>query len=252
MPATRLPRDYRRLTHRLCLILLLTPVLAAPQTGPEDSDRWAVRNSVRTNGSYYAYGIKKTRCNTLNSLLARPAPNTSITTHRVGAVNGFAIYDVIQTFADDENNEAGSKQILVERKPGEFCQIFVDEWDVAPVDTFQPSYLVNVASQTVLVSRDPMRACGCFSEGYWTFDKHGPIFLDVGNVVEDAERDVVPPGFSGRSGAFDIQTLTFSFEYDKNNGPGARDTPAFLHMKFALKNHKLVLVSHEDDGTNRQ
>jgi hypothetical protein len=131
--------------------------------------------------------------------------------------------------------------ILAERKPGDFCEIFFESNTELVLRSFEPSYFVTVDSQMVLVSRDPKDGnCGCFSEGDWTFDKDGPMFLDVSNVIDEAVQKLLPPGAGLWHGeGFDIQTLTYSYGFE--NGPNF----GIIRMKFVLKNHKLVIVSQE-------
>jgi len=170
---------------------------------------------------------------------------------------GFAVYYVIFNTGnpnDADVEHSSMKLILVQRKPGEYCEIFNDE-DTTPIPLLgvEPPYLVTVDSQTVLVSRDPINGSGgFFAQGYWTFDKDGPIFLDL-SVVDQAEKSVLPPGWAGWHGkGFDIQTLTFSFGYEGTD-PDKSNFLGVLYMTFALKDHQLVLVSHEfDENCQRQ
>ena len=198
------------------------------------------------------HGIKEVRCGSLQHFLKRETKEDTVTSSVVGGINGFVIDDVfhIDGAEDSETTTGplGYKMILVERKRGEFCEIFVDEGDFGVVRSFEPSYFVRVDAQVVLVSRDPINGtCGCFNEGYWTFDKGGPIFLDVWNVIEAAEKNLAPPGLSRalHGEGFDFRTLTYSWGYYQSmTGGGAG---GFLHLTFALKDHKLVLVSHRFD-----
>jgi hypothetical protein len=239
------------------ILLLACASASSAQTGSSstDSDKWAIRNPERHEGSYYFNGIKEIRCGSLQHFLKRATAGDIVTSNVVGKYGGFVIYDVFHIDATVEDGfktgPFGYRMVLVERKRGEFCEIFVDQGE--GVRSFEPSYFVNVDSQIVLVSRDPIYGTGgYFNEGYWTFDKGGPIFLDVWNVIDAAAIDaalnnVVPAGLSPsfHGEGFDIHTLTYSRGYSSMTGGGAG---GFLHLTFALKDHKLVLVSHEFDA----
>lgn len=226
------------------ILLLACASASSAQTGSSstDSDRWAIRSPERHNGSNYLHAVAETRCGSLQHFLKRETTQDTVTSEAVGSINGFVIYDVFHIDELKTVGPLGHKMILVERKRGEFCEIFVDPGET--VRSFEPSYFVSVDSQIVLASRDPIYGTGgYFNDGFWTFDKNGPIFLDVWNVIDAALNSVVPPGFGPWHGeGFDIQTLTYSYRFNDNKSRYGN-----LHLAFALKDHKLVLVSHEFD-----
>lgn len=209
------------------------------------SGRWSVRTPDRTNGSYFPNGVEVQRCGPLQRFLEYSTTKDSVTSRRVGAINGFAIYEVIRV-EGTKYGDISYKKILVERKRGEFCEIFSESNAERVLLGFEPSYIVNADSHRVLVSRDPVDGnCGCFSEGDWTFDNRGPIFLDVSSVIEKAEKKYVPYGLGAWHGnGFDIRTLTYSYGFTSNVRGQAGGT---LRLTFALRDHKLVLVKHEFD-----
>jgi hypothetical protein len=223
------------------------PAKSAQPQAITDSGRWSVRTNERTNGSYFPNGVEVTRCGPLQSFLEYSTTKDSVTSRRVGVVNGFVIYGV--TRVEGTNfGDTRYKMILVERKPGELCEIFFESNAEVVLKGFEPSYFVTVDSQMVLVSRDPVNGnCGCFSEGDWMFDEYGPIFLDVWNVLDEAVKNAVSPGLGPWHGeGFDIQTLTYSYIFTSNS-PG--QSGGTLHIAFALKDHKLIPVNHKfDDG----
>jgi len=261
---------------RLLVIVLLCPMFCAegPLLGPAaaqtslatNADQWVVRvpetYQVQTSEGLkrlpFPDGIKQTHCDVLRDFLKNPRQfdynkqirnyaDDKVTSKRIGKIEGFAIYDVIHQFDDGEQATSDwyIKLILIERAPGEFCEIFDEVSD--GVFFVRPSYLTRADSVTVLVSEDPVNGnCGCYSSGYWTFDRRGPIFLDVGDVIEEAQKRDVPPGLGPWHGAgFDIQTLTYSYGF---SGTALGSGGGTLRLKFALKNHQLVVVSQDFDG----
>ena len=176
----------------------------------------------------------------------------SVRSRHVGEVNGFAIDEVIHEITAGDNVDASQaslylptvmKMIVVERVPGDFCEIFNEEnfagHDLADVG---PSYLVNADSTTVLATHDQINGtCGCYNEAYWTFDNEGPIRLRV-DAFGDAERLLGPGGALDSKGVqFDIQSLAFGPRHWRSaNGASSE---GYVLLKYALQDHQLVLVS---------
>src|SRR5262249_40987952 len=112
----------------------------------------------------------------------------------VGNINGFTIYEVVhETSGSKSNGEFVPtliKMILVEHRPDEFCEIFNEE-DFAGRDLVDvgPAYIVDVDSVKFLATHDQINgSCGCYNEAYWSFDKDGPIFLDLSGIEPTARR----------------------------------------------------------------
>jgi hypothetical protein len=185
----------------------------------------------------------------------------SARSRRVGAIDGYAIYDVIHTITTGgESIDPRSaylptviKMILVERMPGEFCEIFNEE-NFAGHDLIDvgPSYMVDVDSQKFLATHDQVNGtCGCYNEAYWSFDKNGPILLDS-RIIWDAVKKLVqllPTGSHEPSNSwpgFDIQNLSFGpFRWWKDDGAGGN-----IYIKFALTNHQLTVASQTIDDNS--
>jgi hypothetical protein len=243
------------------------PFVAAQSTAPAGS-RWAVR--VQTAEVINQPG--KSECHPLQYFSENwkqfnygsgqlgPYPTNvrdKAQSQRVGAINGFAIYDVIHEITGGENFEESPylptviKMILVERKPDEFCEIFNEEDFQANspssgLVSVEPSYLVDVASETVLATHDQVHGtCGCYNEAYWSFDKDGPVLLDL-RVVYDTAQKLLAPGASTRKGwGFDIQKLTYGPQpWEKNDG----SYDGNIYIQFALKDHQLVVSSQTVDA----
>jgi hypothetical protein len=184
----------------------------------------------------------------------------NVESERRGEVNGFAIYDVIHEIDDGDQNVPGEtfpfppsilKMVLVERDPGELCEIY-HEQDFRQDLIVTPSYFVEVDSENVLVTRDRVPGTGNgYDEAYWTFDKDGPILLDFqgpfskGAAYAIAEK-LLPSGMQlDKGGGFDIQTLTYDTGVWQKGDGGCCPTGGSVHIKFAIKDHKLIVVSQE-------
>lgn len=141
----------------------------------------------------------------------------------IGEINGFKIDEVAHTIGDG----LVLKMVLVQRAPGEFCEIFQQEYGTAIV-VASPAYIRNVSSQAVLATHDQVTGSGGYwLEEYWTFDKDGPIPLDLGVVDETVRNLMGPEDRTDRGYQFDIQTLSVSY--------------GNIFVQFTLMDHQLVV-----------
>jgi hypothetical protein len=232
----------------------------AQSTAPDDA-RWSVRTGETDNFSHVASGTPVIQCGSLQYFQGNPelfahsfryteSEPDAVTLTRVGEVNGFAIYTVIhriQSTVDGRPYPSHIKMILVERKPGEFCAIYNDNSDEGAFMSVESAYLVKVDSQDILVTRDTVKGnCGCYAEAYWSFDKDGPFFLDLG-VIGDTVEKLVFQGTIGRGANFDIQTLSFKTRIAEPGDAMCCSTGGSVALKFAIRNHQLEVVSQEYD-----
>ena len=246
--------------------LLLACPNAKPQTISTPDPHWTV---------HYLDGQRpgETKCGPLqdfskdakpferNAVLVVPrrggAVKESVETKQVGEIMGFAIYEVLYhlEYPDPTTSDGVPvdgiplefptfiKMILVQRKAGEYCEIFNEQDMEEGMLEHDDPYIVNVQSQPVLVTRDPLKGTGgLFDEAYWTFDKDGPVFLDL-SIIRETEEQIAPFGFSPWhcGGGFDLERLTYTCAYrDGDDGGG-------VSIRFALKDHKLVVVNKKFD-----
>ena len=174
----------------------------------------------------------------------------SVRSRHVGVVNGFAIDEVIHTITAGDNVNASQaslylptviKMIVVERTPGDFCEIFNEEDAGHYLESVGPSYLVNTDSETFLATHDQINGtCGCYNEAYWSFDNQGPILLHV-DAYEIAQNLLGPGAFLDKGPQFDIQTLSLGPRHWRSANGASSD--GYVLLKFALRDHQLVLVS---------
>ena len=184
----------------------------------------------------------------------------SVRSERRGEVNGFAIYDVIHEIQDGEQNVPGEnfpfpptilKMVLAEREPGELCEIY-HEQDFRQELMVRPSYFVEVDSEKVLVTRDRVPGTGnYYNEAYWTFDEKGPILLDFQGQFSNSAayataEKLLPSGMRLRKGGgFSIQALSYDMGVWQEDDANCCPTGGSVHIRFALKDHRLVVVSQE-------
>jgi hypothetical protein len=235
---------------------------AASQVNPP-GPRWAVRNEGTLRNS----DVEMPTCHALQYFMANPrnaerqndlvgsqsgAIKDVIESERVGELAGFSIYSIIDHIEYAESSSRADaplyiKMIVVERTPGEYCDIYNDLDETSVMETIEPAYLTDVGSETLLASKDRVSGTGGISkEEYWTFDKDGPIFLDVSNLLDQTLQKLLPKGSSIPKGfAFDIKTLSFKSPVGKEGDCLSCASNGTVNIQFALKNHQLAVDSQE-------
>lgn len=253
----------------LLIVLLAWPPGRSQTPVPSDS-RWAVQVAGRDQRQN-----KGTDCHALEYFtdashlkdfdyvhhIPKPYPEDitdEVQSKRRGEINGFAVYDVVHRV---DTSEAPTdwekfsyppgllKMVLVERKPGEFCEIYHAQ-DSDGEFTATPSYFVDIGSERVLAEHDPISGVGnYFHEAYWTFDKDGPVPLDL-SIIKQTVAKVLPANVHVYRGiGFDIETLSYDMGLlqDSDAGPLRQ---GFVHLAFALKEHQLTILDEKFDLQN--
>jgi hypothetical protein len=236
----------------VALCLASAPAFSYPK--PPDHPRWAVLLVSDIDGRY----IDEPICNSLEyfsfagaaqrfdydhelSLRKIVEIKDKVDSQALGVAQGFAVRQVTHIIND---NQLTIKMLLAERKAGEFCEIYHQQLSPDMV-TAEPAFLVHVGTETILASTDPYSGnTGQRAEVYWTFDKDGPILLDVDHVIDETLKKVRPKGMRiMNGGGFDVRTLTYSQLAWKAGDPHCCPTGGSIEIKFALKDHQLVVVS---------
>jgi len=228
---------------------------------------WAVQTPNEPGPIYF-------ECHPLQYFLYPTDPKDEVQSQIVGGINGFTIYDVVHTVPPGDDGDVfhvgdpadafpqGSmKMIVVERKPGEFCEIFY-EYDEGDPDghlavvSVNPSYILHFDSDTVLATDDYFTGNAALrDEAYWTFDKDGPILLDL-SIIDKAVENLVqklpggpePAQVDGYGGLFDIYRLTFGpLGWERNGTPDHGN----VCIQFALKDHQLQVISQTVDAESQ-
>jgi hypothetical protein len=244
-----------RVALRTALVLGLSSTLAPSSPKPPDHPRWAVI-AASDNRSWY---IDEPICNSQEFFSFSGAPQRFDYDHELsrknpaelkdkvfaqplGGAPGYAVEEVDHVI---NGNELTIKMLLVMRKPGEFCEIYHQQMSPAMISV-EPAYLVRFGDQTVLASTDPWAGnSGQRQDVYWTFDKDGPLWLDVDSKVEEALKEFRPKEFIIMGGGgFDVRTLTYGMPLWKPKDPHCCPTGGSIEIKFALKDHQLTVVSH--------
>lgn len=250
------------------IALLVVSASGAPQAKISMDSRWAVRTPEIYEGRPFPggpNGVEQTVCRPLQYFLdnqvsdyagAEPGPvYDTVASTRVGEVRGFTIYSIIHNIGYREKSENANiptyiKMIVVERKHGEFCEIYNDHNQRAILEGIWPAYLVVIGSETLLASKDEIsgHTGGGFQEEYWTFDQNGPIPLDL-SVVDRTVHNLLPKGFAIVSNSgFNMEKLSFENEADCR----PCDSSGRVSIKFALKDHQLAVVSQKFDPNPKQ
>ena len=187
-----------------------------------------------------------------------PEGNTDkVSSSRLGEISGFTIYDVIHRIGKekpsvaDEQSSRALKMILVERKAGEFCEIYHEQGEAIML-TVDSSDIVDVGPEKILATHDLLSGTGNFyNEAYWAFDKNGPIRLDL-SLVDETVGNLMPSGMDvKKGGGFAIRSLTYEASVYKEKDPNCCPSGGTVYITFALKNHKLVVIEKRFEPAKR-
>ena len=245
------------------VMFLLATLGTAPKANTHGDPRWkidiaTVQGQVQDIDigpdchalGYFSDTKNLKRLNYLGAMIGPRAPGLTYSSvarsHRVGEIGGFAIYEVIfqvnEEFLFEVQPYAIMKMILVERKPGEFCQIFNEQGKPRDVDADGSAAIVGNLSEPVL-------AAGKNAGEYWTFDKDGPVLLDMERVFETVRADLPPGRFLPLSGSiyagFDIAALSYSVALRQRKDQSCCPTGGTITIRFALENHRLVVIERK-------
>jgi hypothetical protein len=235
-------------------ILAVVCTLVNSSLAVEAHPRWAVFTSSGKGERY----IDQPNCHPLeyfagdpknfdydNDLMNKQSSDIkdSVESMRIGELNGHSIHQVIHNI---NKGEVVMKMILVERKPGEMCEIYYQQFD-AQIVIVEPAYVVNVSSEPVLATDDSVSGTGHFiEEQYWTFDKDGPIALNVRERIKEITTDLLPDGLEVENGGgFEIQALSYTMPVWKPDDAHCCPSGGTVHIQFALKDHHLVVVDRK-------
>lgn len=237
---------------RALAALLLSSLLASAQANPPAHPRWAL-HWYSGKGDFW---IDHPSCHPLQHFLAEPKSfdygddlfgkqpaiiSDSVESQPIGAVKGFAIYDVVHKI---DEGELFMKMILVERRAGEFCEIFQQDFSPGEV-VVKPPYILDADSEPILATQDSVTGTGgSVIEDYWTFDKDGPIPLNL-SIIAQTTRNLLPDGLSINKGYFNIGTLLYEVDISKKDDANCCPSGGRITIKFTLKDHQLVVISQE-------
>jgi hypothetical protein len=227
----------------------------------DDSPRWTVQIADDPSRE-----PKKTEChpieyfqNNLKQLdpdAFQTIADDQSSVQQIGAINGFAIYDVIHHFEETAGPAIsdGAKMILVQRMAGDFCEIYVEDQETSDVVTIEPPYIDTIGSEKVLVSRDPVGGnAGIISQAYWTFDQMGPIPIDFFSLITTTIRNEIPGGTDAYSSfAFRIHDMIYDNEVWKEGDSHVGPTGGHITIKFAFRDHRPVIVDTENEPSRTQ
>jgi hypothetical protein len=246
--------DGCRVALQTALAISLSSKPAISSLRPSDHPRWAVI-VASDNRSWY---IDEPICHPQEYFLFSGAPQRfdydhelsgenpaeikdKVDSQLVGAAAEFAVRQVNHVIND---NELAIKMILVERKAGEFCEIYHQQM-MPDIVSVEPAYLVEVGPETILASTDLISGNGGRREElYWSFDKDGPIPLVVNDKLDEILKKLLPKRLIiMNGGGFDVRKLMYSMAVWREGDPHCCPTGGSIEIKFVLKDHQLVVVS---------
>ena len=192
----RLWRSNRNARRVMLTILTALAVLAAPPQSQAAKDNgWTVA-VVSPEGKtrnaepechplkYFSDPKNLNRLTNSAAIVGPLAPGltyqTFATSQHLGEIAGFAIDQVMirvnETYSFETQPFAAMKMIVVERKHGEFCQVFSEAGRARDVDADGEAAIIRTGAETMLAS-------GRNSRVYWRFGKDGPARLEDEHVA---------------------------------------------------------------------
>jgi hypothetical protein len=168
----------------------------------------------------------------------------AVKSERIGELSGFEVDQVVHTLSD---SDSAMKMIVVRRSSHEFCLIFEEEYSPLIVIA-RPAYFINVGSERLLATNDVVTGTGSFRiEEYWAFDKKGPLRIDM-SPYRRAVQQLLPDGYSiVKGGGPNLLTLSYDSAVWKDGDPNCCPSGGEVHITFAFKHHKLIVLSKEFD-----
>jgi hypothetical protein len=239
---------------RTALAISLSSTLAISAPRPTDHPRWAVivasdnrswyiDEPICHSQEYFAFPGAPQRFDYDRELSGKKTEEIKDKVYSlpIGGAPGYAVRQVNHII---NASELTIKMILVERKVGEFCEIYHQQMSPDMVGA-EPAYLVQVGAETILATTDPISGNGGrLEELYWTFDKDGPILLDVTDKIDEILKKLLPKGLIiMNGGGFNVRTLTYGMPVWKPGDAHCCPTGGSIEIKFALKDHQLVVIS---------
>jgi hypothetical protein len=181
----------------------------------------------------------------------------STKTSLIGTILRHRIYQVLEDIrpvpqrAPALANEIGSKRILVERQPSEFCMIFEEEGPVGPngvIFQIKPAYLTEIDGEQVLLTHDLVPGTGDLTiDGAWTFAHGAPDFLMtvLNDSIARSLKEILPAGCGTHpnKNGLDLENLRFvSAIWPISENSGGSNCEGEVRLTLGMRNHKLVVV----------
>jgi hypothetical protein len=183
-----------------------------------------------------------------NDLYGRSRRTVRVQTEvkRLGVVKGRQVVQVEQNI---NSGDLIMKRLLVQRRGGEFCAIYQQQYPMALVQV-SPARIESIKGEPVLVTRD-RNGLREYNEAYWTFDADGPILLDL-TVIDNTLKGVLPPGHEVRGDyGLDIKGLCYHSNVWKTGECSACTSGGTVVLKLGLEHHRLVVVRKLFDPDGR-
>jgi hypothetical protein len=255
-------RNGGRFTRKTALLICMACGPAFSSTPALDHPRWAVR--VSSDGHNYfigqpnchplAYFLKETsRLNYHHYATIHIEPGKTEDEAKslsIGEVAGRPV-EQINHDIDIDDGKFFLKIIVVQRGTGEFCEIYHQEWMSEQFyQEVLPASLAVVGSETILMARDRVSGNGnWFDEHYWTFDKDGPIDLQVSERIRELLKKLLPPEYGVMNGGgFNVENLSYDLPVWGPQDGHCCPSGGKIHFEFALEDHQMVVASQKYDS----
>jgi hypothetical protein len=248
---------YRSITVKTGLMIFLAFPAGLRAAGSPSHPRWAVRVSSDGHPSF----IDAPNCHPLDYFahdlghynyqhpLDRKQQSFLEDTFSSRPISEIAGFRVLQLEHLINDHDLTVKMLVVQRKPGEYCEIDHQE-RARDLVQMQPAYFAQAGVEEVLATTDAISGNGPWlAEAYWTFDKDGSIHPDVIENIAAINHKLLPKGLVVMNGGgFDIQKLTYTLPAWKASDPPCCTTGGRIQIRFARKEHQLIVVSQSFDA----
>jgi hypothetical protein len=167
---------------------------------------------------------------------------------KVGALNGYAIYDVSYFFDDHVSiRQVDWKSILVAVSPGRYREIYHLQ---PPAAQITPSFLMMAGAEEILATRNLIPGTGNqYDEAYWWFGPDGPVRIDI-ESISDLLPSILPAGYGvWKGGGLNMKTLTFRSSVWKPGDANCCPAGGAVTSRFRLDRERLMLIEKSYDAT---
>jgi hypothetical protein len=158
----------------------------------------------------------------------------------VGTVAGRKVFKVLQNVSRHRAAPAqpAMKILLVERRPGEFCDIYQNQYAYDPTNEMDETAILAINGRHVLKTYETDRQTWFIA--YWVMGNEGPVRLNT-DALDTAISSVSPAGARPFRGAVEVSGTDFTvrlYRAESGEKPLGR-----VELKLGISGDRLVAVS---------
>ena len=166
----------------------------------------------------------------------------------LGTMSGREVYKVMQMVhrkngsrPDDPvtNSQPTMKILLVQRRSGEFCDIYENQYAYDPRDETDEAVILNINGREVLKTYETDKHTWFLV--YWAMDEHGPVRLTT-DALYAAVQSTSPAGALPYSGPFNLTGSHFTAEVSKIGSEYDGSPLGRVDLKLAVEGDKIIVV----------